>query len=100
MKKDGADKVVKDTLKGQPFIGSSVKYENPSGVWERDCGLCFYRYGHKSSQAEKPDCFIVTDKEKTPHKLFGFKETEYLPEEIDDKKVGNFCSYFLPFTTE
>ncbi len=73
---NGADKAVEDTLRGQPFIESSVVYDKPPETWKRNCGLCFYRYGH-----DEKDYFPNTKKP-------------------DGREAGNYCPHFLPFTAE
>lgn len=93
---------VLNTLKGQQFIGTIKTYDNPedSAYGQsilRNCGLCFYRYGH-DVLAEKNDCDIVVTS-PTPHELFGFKG-KYLPEIINGKQVGNYCPHFLDFRAE
>ncbi len=87
-----------EALRGQPFIAKVTVYEQPKSKWERKCGLCFYRYGQSDRYKSNQNCKIVVD--PTPHKLFGFKEGEYLPEQIDGKEVGHYCPHFLPFDAE
>jgi len=89
------------TLKGQPLIATIAEYDQPPEVWDRECGLCFYRYGHDDARKQSNNCGIVVDAgKKTPHQLFGVPKGEFLPEVIDGKQVGNYCPYFLPFTAE
>jgi hypothetical protein len=105
----GIEKLVKDSLRGQPFVGTTVRYKYPVMSTERICGLCFYRYGHDKDDlfpwienpGIKPDCGIIPHNgAKDPHELFGFGKEEYLPERIEGKEVGNHCPYFLHFTAK
>jgi hypothetical protein len=91
------DEVTDEALRGQPFIAKETTYDTPPETWRRVCDLCFYRYGQDDVLKQNQDCGIVVT--PTPHALFGFKEDEHLPEQIDGKEVGNYCPHFLPYTS-
>lgn len=104
-----------NTLNGQPFIATEVDFGKAyekflanggdkeadirprSGVVPRTCGLCFYR------SEKHPGCGGVCDNgthEEIAKKQFGYKRGELMPEQIDRKEVGNFCSHWLDFDAE
>jgi len=87
------------TFKGQPFIGEKVNYGGREGIWERECKVCFYRYGQGDMYKSNQDWTILPAEGKHPKELFGYVG-KFLPEKIDGKEIGNYCPYFLPFTAE
>ena len=98
----GLPEIQVEKLRGQPYIGSIVRYTNPedSAFGEsirRECGFCFFRDGSGNNNR---DCYIDTKNKDSPKKLFGFKEEDYLPMQIDDKEVGNYCPNFTDWRAE
>ena len=90
-----------NTLRGNPFIGEILKFDNPQDIAygeqiRRLCGLCFYRHGDSSK-----DCTIIPHEgEQHPKELFGFEKEEFLPVQLDGKEVGHYCPHFTDFRTE
>ena len=85
-------------LRGQPFIGENVAFENPEDMAygdqiERICGLCFFRDGKSAG-----DCDILV--KPTPHELFGVDKKDFLPKQIGGKEVGYYCPHFCDFRAE
>lgn len=88
-----------DELRGQPFIEKIQRYTNLDDAAfgesiERLCGNCFYRnFRHNPNE----DCHIVGDLAKI---TFGFNPEEFLPPQIDEKEVGNYCPHFVNYQAE
>jgi hypothetical protein len=89
-------------LRGQPFIAIAERTNRYNKKpMERVCDLCFYREneGMESLVLEDGgvDCLMTS---KKAHRLFGVKEDEYLPRQLDGKEVGNYCPLWLDFRAE
>ena len=90
---------VEGTLRGKPFIGRIEFYDNVEdvayGQWiPRECDKCYFRLFDGNRDG---DCHIEGDTAKLH---FGFKPEDFLPPEMDGKKVGNYCPHFADFRGE
>lgn len=89
---------IPDIFGDQPFIGSSVTYNEPDVLAgqsiPRECAYCFFRQPDHNSQG---DCLMEHDLAK---KHFGFKSNQFLPMNIEGKQVGNYCPFFTDYRCE
>ena len=91
-----SDKI--DKLRGQPFIGKIQRYDDPLDLAygdqiERKCEFCKNRPSKLFDPSQ--DCADILAKMD-----FGFKPNAYLPQQIDGKEVGYYCTHFVDFQAE